>query len=144
MFSLFYWWIYVFLSKNILKRGGGVSVAWAVYNFHFHMTDIAPAPTDTLTPPLETASGISTITKEQINDACLKETNYADHYATNQTSSVHAFNEAEKVAFVKHINKTLEEYPELSVAPETNAIFDVVKDGVLLWYFQDHWYPIHM
>jgi hypothetical protein len=53
------------------------------------------------------------------------------------SSSIHQFSQAEKSAFVKHINTVLAGVPELNatipVDPETHDIFDAVKDGVLLW-----------
>lgn len=52
-------------------------------------------------------------------------------------SSIHAFSEAEKAAFVKHINESLSSFPELSsklpINPSSNDIFEAVKDGILLW-----------
>ncbi len=62
----------------------------------------------------------------------MKETNFS--YDANQTSSVHAFCNAELVAFDKHNNKALEGCPELPLPLEDDAIFDAVKDGILLWY----------
>ncbi|KAI3659330.1 hypothetical protein MP638_003204 [Amoeboaphelidium occidentale] len=50
--------------------------------------------------------------------------------------SKHAFTESEKTAFVKHINKVLDECPELShvlpINPASGDIFEAVKDGILL------------
>ena len=55
-----------------------------------------------------------------------------------KSSSIHAFSQAEKMAFVKHINASLAGQPELAdrlpLDPESNDIFVAVTDGILLWY----------
>lgn len=54
------------------------------------------------------------------------------------TTVHHAINESEKSSYVSHINSYLAEDPFLKkylpLDPATNAIFDLAKDGVLLWY----------
>lgn len=54
------------------------------------------------------------------------------------TTFHHNINESEKASYVTHINNYLGEDPFLSkylpVDAATNALFDLVKDGVLLWY----------
>lgn len=53
------------------------------------------------------------------------------------TTVHHAINESEKASYVAHINSFLGEDPFLSkylpIDPSTNALFDLAKDGVLLW-----------
>lgn len=45
---------------------------------------------------------------------------------------------AEKTAFVKHINATLNHIKDLSnvlpLDPNSDEIFEAVKSGILLWY----------
>ncbi|KAF5726488.1 fimbrin-like protein 2 [Tripterygium wilfordii] len=52
------------------------------------------------------------------------------------TTVLHAINESEKASYVAHINSFLAEDPFLKkylpIDPSTNALFDLVKDGVLL------------
>ena len=87
---------------------------------------VPTAPCDQLAPPLA---------------------NYADQVASESSrfapkinqnsSSFHAFSQAEKTAFVKHINEALVGQRELSdklpLDPESNDIFKAVTDGILLW-----------
>ncbi|PON56071.1 Dystrophin [Trema orientale] len=53
------------------------------------------------------------------------------------TTVHHTINESEKASYVAHINSFLAEDPFLKkylpIDPSTNALFDLVKDGVLLW-----------
>lgn len=55
------------------------------------------------------------------------------------TTHRHAISQSEKTSYVNHINRYLGEDPFLKkylpIDPDTNALFDLVKDGVLLWYF---------
>ena len=57
---------------------------------------------------------------------------------TSTTTVHHAINEAEKASYVSHVNSYLRDDPFLKsylpIDPATNAFFDLVKDGVLLWY----------
>ena len=51
---------------------------------------------------------------------------------------MHAFSDAERNAFVRHINQVLHDDPDLAailpIDPMTNDIFQFVRDGLLLWY----------
>jgi hypothetical protein len=53
-------------------------------------------------------------------------------------ASIHAFSKAEKCAFVRHINAALFNDGDLAgripIDPSTDAIFEAVRDGILLWY----------
>ena len=53
------------------------------------------------------------------------------------TTVHHTINESEKSSYVSHINSYLAEDPFLKkylpIDASTNALFDLVKDGVLLW-----------
>lgn len=53
------------------------------------------------------------------------------------TTVHHAINESEKASYVAHINSYLAEdkfmKQFLPIDPSTNALFDLAKDGVLLW-----------
>lgn len=53
------------------------------------------------------------------------------------TTVHHAINESEKASYVAHINNYLAEDKFMSqflpIDPSTNALFDLAKDGVLLW-----------
>lgn len=53
------------------------------------------------------------------------------------TSLVHTISESEKASYVAHINNYLGEDPFLKkylpMDPATNDLFDLAKDGVLLW-----------
>ena len=57
---------------------------------------------------------------------------------TSTTTVHHAINESEKASYVSHVNSYLRDDPFLKsylpIDPATNAFFDLVKDGVLLWY----------
>jgi plastin-1 len=56
---------------------------------------------------------------------------------TATTTVHHAINESEKASYVAHINSYLAEDKFLKqflpIDPSTNALFDLAKDGVLLW-----------
>lgn len=53
------------------------------------------------------------------------------------TTVHHSINESEKASYVAHINSYLADDPFLKkylpIDPSKNALFDLVKDGVLLW-----------
>ena len=53
------------------------------------------------------------------------------------TTVHHSINVSEKASYVAHINSYLADDPflkkDLPMDPSTNALFDLVKDGVLLW-----------
>lgn len=55
------------------------------------------------------------------------------------TTLLHTIVESEKACYVAHINSYLRDDPFLKeflpIDPKTNALFDLAKDGVLLWYF---------
>ena len=55
------------------------------------------------------------------------------------TTNRHTISQTEKASYVDHINRHLGEDPFLKkhfpIDPNTDALFDLVKDGVLLWYF---------
>lgn len=57
------------------------------------------------------------------------------------TTVHHAINESEKASYVAHINSYLAEDKFLKnflpIDPATNALFDLAKNGVLLWLVQD-------
>eukprot|EP01114_Cavostelium_apophysatum_P019212 TRINITY_DN612_c0_g1_i1.p1 TRINITY_DN612_c0_g1~~TRINITY_DN612_c0_g1_i1.p1 ORF type:complete len:1057 (-),score=503.20 TRINITY_DN612_c0_g1_i1:85-3255(-) len=59
--------------------------------------------------------------------------------------SVHSYSKEEKSSIVEHINASLEEDPQLKhlipIDPETEEIFDVVRDGVLLCKFINYVVP---
>ena len=54
------------------------------------------------------------------------------------TTLLHTIGESEKVAFVAHINSHIRDdlvmKRYLPIDPMTNDLFDIVKDGILLWY----------
>lgn len=54
------------------------------------------------------------------------------------TTLLHTIVESEKACYVAHINSYLRDDPFLKqflpIDPKTNALFDLAKDGVLLWY----------
>lgn len=54
------------------------------------------------------------------------------------TTLLHTIIESEKASYVAHINSYLGDDPFLKqylpLDPSTNDLFDLVKDGVLLWY----------
>lgn len=53
------------------------------------------------------------------------------------TTHLHTISESEKSSYVAHINSYLRDDPFLKqflpIDPATNALFDLAKDGVLLW-----------
>lgn len=54
------------------------------------------------------------------------------------TTLLHTISESEKASYVAHINSYLGDDPflrqYLPLDPATNDLFDLAKDGVLLWY----------
>lgn len=58
------------------------------------------------------------------------------------TTLRHTISEPEKSSYVAHINSFLGEDPFLKkylpIDPATNALFDLAKDGVLLWCVVTH------
>ena len=54
------------------------------------------------------------------------------------TTLRHTVSESEKASYVNHVNRFLGEdsflKQYLPLEPSTNALFDLAKDGVLLWY----------
>lgn len=54
------------------------------------------------------------------------------------TTLLHTISESEKASYVAHINSYLRDDPFLKqflpIYPASNALFDLAKDGVLLWY----------
>jgi len=54
------------------------------------------------------------------------------------TTLLHTISQSEKALYVAHINSYLGDDPFLSqylpLDPATNDLFDLAKDGVLLWY----------
>lgn len=56
------------------------------------------------------------------------------------TTLRHTISESEKNSYVSHINSFLGQDPFLKeflpIDPSTNAVFDLAKDGVLLWYYK--------
>lgn len=54
------------------------------------------------------------------------------------TTLLHTISESEKVSYVRHINSYLGDDPFLKqylpLEPASNDLFDLAKDGVLLWY----------
>lgn len=55
------------------------------------------------------------------------------------TTLLHTISETEKASYVAHINSYLRDDPFLKqflpIDSSSNALFDLAKDGVLLWYF---------
>lgn len=55
------------------------------------------------------------------------------------TTLLHTISEPEKASYVAHINHYLaqDEFlkKSLPIDPSTNELFEIVKDGVLLWYY---------
>lgn len=53
------------------------------------------------------------------------------------TTLLHTISESEKASYVKHINNYLEQDEFLKrylpIDPSTNDLFEIAKDGVLLW-----------
>ncbi|KAL6999955.1 hypothetical protein U1Q18_001106 [Sarracenia purpurea var. burkii] len=66
------------------------------------------------------------------------------------TTLRHTISESEKTSYVSHINSFLGEDPFLKkylpLDPSTNALFDLAKDGVLLWlmHYQDGEAYVHL
>lgn len=58
------------------------------------------------------------------------------------TTHRHTISESEKSSYVSHINSFLGQDPFLKeflpIDPSSDALFDLVKDGVLIWY-NAHW-----
>lgn len=56
------------------------------------------------------------------------------------TTLLHTINESEKESYVAHINSYLRDDPFLKqflpVESASNGLFDLAKDGVLLWYLR--------
>jgi plastin-1 len=54
------------------------------------------------------------------------------------TTLLHTISQSEKASYVAHINSYLGDDPFLQqylpLDPATNDLFDLAKDGVLLWY----------
>lgn len=54
------------------------------------------------------------------------------------TTLVHTISDSEKKAYVDHINMYLEKDASLQhvlpIDSSTNQLFDMIKDGILLWY----------
>lgn len=54
------------------------------------------------------------------------------------TTLLHTISESEKSSYITHINHYLaqDEFLKkyLPIDPSTNELFEIVKDGVLLWY----------
>lgn len=54
------------------------------------------------------------------------------------TTLLHTIDETERASYVAHINSYLRDDPFLKqflpIDPTTNALFDLAKGGVLLWY----------
>ena len=54
------------------------------------------------------------------------------------TTLLHTIDESEKESYVAHINSYLRDDPFmkqfLPIDPATNALFELARDGVLLWY----------
>lgn len=54
------------------------------------------------------------------------------------TTLLHTISESEKSCYVNHINSYLGDDPFLKqylpLDPATNGLFELVKDGILLWY----------
>lgn len=54
------------------------------------------------------------------------------------TTLLHTIDESEKKSYVAHINSYLRDDPFmkqfLPIDPATNALFELARDGVLLWY----------
>lgn len=55
------------------------------------------------------------------------------------TTLLHTISESEKASYVEHINNYLAQDEFLSkylpIDPSTNELFEIAKDGVLLWYY---------
>lgn len=53
------------------------------------------------------------------------------------TTLLHTINQSEKASFVQHINRYLGDDPFLKqflpIDPDSNDLYELVKDGVLLW-----------
>jgi hypothetical protein len=58
--------------------------------------------------------------------------------STSDGGSVHTYSQEEKRGIVEHINSILKNDPHLEgkipIDPSSDAIFEAVKDGVLIWY----------
>ncbi len=56
---------------------------------------------------------------------------------SSATTLVHTISDSEKKAYIDHINTYLEDDAVLSkvlpIDPATNQLFEIVKDGMLLW-----------
>lgn len=78
---------------------------------------------------------------DQLNRAAAKlgqAKNSSSFLKAATTTLLHTINESEKSSYVAHINSYLGEdsflKKYLPLDPATNDLFDLVRDGVLLWY----------
>ena len=55
------------------------------------------------------------------------------------TTLLHTISESEKASYVEHINNYLagDEFMKkiIPIDPQTDDLFEIAKDGVLLWYY---------
>lgn len=93
------------------------------------------APTDELIPP--PPEPLASVARQVAQESTKIKPTTSIPSTLPGTQSVHQFSQAEKTAFVKHINTVLGGHAELEsvipVDPNTNDIFEAVKDGILLW-----------
>lgn len=65
--------------------------------------------------------------------------NSSSFLKASTTTLLHTISESEKSLYVAHINGFLRDDPFLKnylpLDPNSNDLFDLAKDGVLLWYF---------
>ena len=91
-----------------------------------------PPPLDEVNPAIDTGS-LASHAQTVAKFAAERKLSALSH---SSNSSFHAFSEAEKTAFVKHINTVLENdsdlMDKLPIDPASNDIFEQVRDGVLL------------
>lgn len=64
--------------------------------------------------------------------------NSSSFLSSTTTTLLHTISESEKASYVAHINSYLRDDPFLNqflpIDPTTNYLFELAKDGVLLWY----------
>jgi hypothetical protein len=98
-------------------------------------TIIAPPPPPLVAPSREKSSYASYT--DQVASVSASRRKSFQLAKANSISSRHAFSDAEKSAFVRHINATLKHdealRARLPIDPASDAIFDAIRDGILLW-----------
>lgn len=108
-------------------------------------------PPDSVLLPLLPSDSVPlspfSIKKQSLDTAVLKEiVSFVPHLPAS-TSSVHIFSNAERTAFVKHINHVLADVSYLTgrlpLNPQSNEIFEAVKDGLIIRFLSVEMVHLH-